>query len=113
MSTGQLDESNPALNLLPPADFETASFAQPTKGALNYPPTSRVAQLTRDGTFIHERLVPSTAMFDMRDVVFLSDSLMHIFIIIAVLAEYSHPFQQSLAFRFPGDHPIGLFILHG
>jgi hypothetical protein len=30
----------------------------------------------------------------------------------AVLAEHSHPFRPSLAFRLPGNHPTGLYVLN-
>jgi hypothetical protein len=78
-----LIERDPVLNLLAPADLETAPLAQPTKGALDHPPTSRVTQLTRHGTFFNDRFISSTTMFDVRDAVFLSHGLMHTFIIMA------------------------------
>jgi len=86
VSAGQLNESHPVLRLFAPADSETTSFAQPTEGALNHPPASRVTQLTWDGAFFNNRFVSSATVFDVRDVVFLSDSLMHIFIIIALVS---------------------------
>jgi hypothetical protein len=86
VSAGQLNERHPVLHLFAPADSETTAFAQPTKGALNHPPASRITQLTWDRTFFNGRFVSSATVFDVRDIVFLSGSLMDIFIIITLVS---------------------------
>jgi hypothetical protein len=82
VDTRRSKKSQLVFPLLAPASREAAALAQPTNGALNHLAMGGVPQLAANKAFFDRRFVSSMTMFDMREMPFLSQDWMDIFIII-------------------------------
>src|SRR5438552_13412964 len=85
MSAGELNECQPVFRFLGPARANRATFCQPTESTFDDPTTSRELSFAGNGTLLDKRFIATTAMFDMRNITFLFDKLMHIGKVVALV----------------------------
>jgi hypothetical protein len=86
MSTSKLNEGQPVINFLGPADAKTATLDKPAESALNNPTAGGEASLARNGTVFNERFTPSALMFDVGDITLLLNKIMNIGKIVACVS---------------------------
>jgi len=111
------------MGLFGPTNAQRAAFGKPGEGALNNPTPSRELGFARDWTGFNKGFVATAAMFNMGNVAFLFDKLMHIWEIIAsIKAQVLFKFISVRSRHDNGNHklvnqplvmPIGCCNVHG
>lgn len=86
MSGGQLEESEPVFGLFAPADFETASFGQPSQCPFDDPTPGWKTHFSWNWTFLNLGFISSTTMLDMRHIAFGFDKLENVRRIISLIS---------------------------
>lgn len=85
VSASELNKRQPVLDFLAPTNAQTAPLDQPAQRAFDDPPARWELRFAGDGTGFKRRFAPAATMFDMSDVAFLLDKLMHILIVISTV----------------------------
>src|SRR5215218_6122689 len=85
MGAGELNECQPVFRFLRPTGANRAAFSQPPESTFDDPTASRELRFAGNGTLLDKRFIAPTPMFDMRNIAFLFDKLMHIGEVVATV----------------------------
>jgi hypothetical protein len=86
VSASELDQSQPVIDLLAPANAQTAPFGEPAQSAFDHPTPGWETGFTGDRTFFDQWLTAFSLVFDMHDIARVLDKLTDIDKIIAFIS---------------------------